>query len=247
MSVHYAIVERTLPGCGRDQDRSWLNVLIGVQVSPGTWDDLLAHPNYSNPSFPRFVVQLTAGQFASFQQSGLVTPGCSNLPLWQQRVAGTGEATELGHFSDPRNAGSIWVPDAPIPDDRLIVRIYDGDPTAGGQAIGSRPGNPPTVPPDPPGGENLDESQDPGFVTRWLRLFSPTDVPLTTNAQNQKVVFGGKEMIFDLTNGMSTFEVSTRRAGRVPVGSNHKYKVVGPNGESTITFAIYGRRLEVLI
>lgn len=246
MSTHYAIVERVKSGCGRKVNQDWLNILISPQISPGEWSALLTHPNYSNPSFPRFVVQLTAAEHAALQSNGLLTDEFSNLPRWQQRVAGTGEPTELGHYSDPRSTGSTWVPGVPIPDDRQIVRIYDGNPNAGGLAIGSRPN-------DPPGGEDLDESQVPGFVTRYIRLFSPADAPLNNNTENAKTFIAGKRMIFDfgsthvppLPGGVSSFEVSTQRAGRVEFGSSHEFRVVGPLGEKEITFSTYGRRLEV--
>jgi hypothetical protein len=247
MATHYAVFEKALPGCGRKGDKTYVHVCIEVGISPGTWEQVsLAYPE----SGPRFVVQLTTAEYATLQDFGeRYWDSCSNLPRWQQSAAQNVQTAALGSFADPESAASAFTVGTALPDTRLIVRIFDGDPAGSGEQLGSRVG-------DPPSGEQLDEAAVPGFVTRYLKLYNQNDVPITGaggNLANQRTEIAGKLMDLDfgsshvpaLSAGVASFEVATSRAGTIVFPSNHSYRILGPNGEKQVTWTIFGKRLEV--
>lgn len=78
-----------------------------------------------------------------------------------------------------------------------------------------------------------------------MKLFDANDVPSATNAQNQQTTIGGKLMIFDFTAGVTTFSVSTDKAGTVQFSSDTRYRAIHPSGEKSITYRIFGRILAV--
>jgi hypothetical protein len=230
VAVKFAIIRRQVPGCSRQQDDTYVNVVHDVRSTSGTWEALLTHSVFSDPGSNEFVVQLTEAEYDTLSApEGLRYSENANLPKWQQRVATNGATKEFGSFATPTNAGSAWSTN-PLADDRLIVRIYNGNPGSGGVHIAS---------------EDLDEETVTGFVTRHIKLFTAADVASGTNAQNSKVAIAGKNMIFDFTAGVSTVFVSTRLPGVIEFPSNHSYRVVGPSGEKVVRWTIYGRTLTV--
>ena len=52
-------------------------------------------------------------------------------------------------------------------------------------------------------------------------------------------------MIFDFTNGVTTFGIKTDKAGTVRFTSDAQYRAVHPAGETSISYRIFGRTLEV--
>ena len=149
--------------------------------------------------------------------------GTATLPKWQWNTG----TSERGSWLDPEDDTSAWQNNVAIPDDRWIVRIYDRD-----------PGDPAAI---HLGTEEFDE--DVTNVTRWLKLFNSDDTPNGTNAQNQKTDIAGKHMIFDFTNGETTFEVARNGAGNIEFGTSPKYRIIGPAGETSYRAMIFGRVL----
>lgn len=232
MAVHFAVCRRLVPNCSRQSDDTYVNVVWEVRRSSATWEQIEQHPVWSNPAENEFAIQLTEAEYNALNSQDLIFyDGNSNLPKWQQQTATTGDTKAFGNFATPTNAGSAFTVGTPLPDDRLIVRLYNGNPGSGGTHIAA---------------EDLDEELVTGFVTRHLKLFSAADVASTTNAQNQKVLIGGRQMIFDFTAGVSTVQVSTRGPGVIEFPSNHSYRVVGPGGEKRVLWTVYGRTLHVL-
>ena len=230
------ICERIRSGMGRNTNKTYINVLANLRqladVDLATWlTNNAAHP-WADPAFNEFLIELTEQEYLDFRDdvNPMFSDGQQNQPRWQQQTAGSGSAKDFGSWSDPENSGSTWQANVPIPDNRWIIRIYDDDPTTIGVHIAE---------------EDLDEEKVTGFVVRYLKLFNSNDIPSNTNAQNQKTEIAGKQMIFDFTAGVTTFNVSTMVPGLINFPSNHEYRVVGPSGEKAVMWRIFGRTLEV--
>lgn len=240
MPLWYGVFEKSLPGCGRLSNKTYVNVLIEVQqTSQSNWLLLLQNSDFGDTEFHRFAVEMTEAQYLSYQEhEAKFHDGNANLPRWQHQTGQSSQTLAIGSFANPESAASAFSAGVQIPDDRLIVRVYNDNPGASGVHIAA---------------EDLDESAVPGFATRYIKLFSAADVALNTNAANQKTQIAGKQMIFDfgashspaLPGGVSSFQVSTLKAGSVHFPSNHSYRIVGPAGEKQVLWSIYGRRLEV--
>lgn len=231
MPCWYAIVQKLRPGCGRSQDKTYVNVVDRTGNSPDTFAAVIANPPWNNPENPEFIVEITQQEFYDFTNgtNPRYHSEFGNLPRWQQETAGL---KSFGSFADPQIASGFTV-GLPLPDDRWIVRIFDGDPGVAGVHIATL---------------DLDEGQDAGRKVMYLKLYDENDIPSTTNAQNRKTEIAGKRMIFDFTSGVSTFGIKTiiqpGGGGDVIFPSNHVYRVVGPSGESIFTAQIYGRDIE---
>jgi hypothetical protein len=52
-------------------------------------------------------------------------------------------------------------------------------------------------------------------------------------------------MIFDFTNGVTTFGVSTAITGTVTFSDDSRYRAIHPNGERRVSYRIFGRVLTV--
>jgi hypothetical protein len=52
-------------------------------------------------------------------------------------------------------------------------------------------------------------------------------------------------MIFDFTNGVTTFSVSTTKVGVIDFTSDAQYRAIHPNNETVIEYRIFGRVLTV--
>ena len=113
-------------------------------------------------------------------------------------------------------------------DDRWIVRLYDDDPGTTGVHIAAL---------------DVDEGSDAGEKTIYLKLFNADGSASTTNAQNQQTEIAGKLMIFDFTNGLTTFGLNTNSIGTARFGSSSRYRVVGPAAEKGVRFRVFGRTL----
>lgn len=249
MPLFYGVFEKALVGCGRipnngtAPNKTYVNVLIEVQRSnQSNWLLLLQNSGLGDPAFHRFAVEMTEAQYDLYNElESKYHDGHTNLPRWQHQTGESSQTLAIGSFADPESAASAFSAGVQIPDDRLIVRVYNENPGTIGVHIPS---------------EDLDESSVPGFVRRYLRLFTPADAPIggaVANAANVKTVIAGKNMIFDMGSshspallpGASSFEVPTTKAGTVLFPSSGSYRIVGPAGEKQVIWSIYGRRLEV--
>ena len=226
-----AIVEREKAGCGRNRDKTYINVVSSVrQISESASNFVTNSPDHpwADDAFREFIVDITDQQAEDIRDgTNPLTWGVSSLPRWQQRNDDSGSIYEPGSWADPEDNQSVWSTDT-IPDDRWIVRLYDGDPGASGVHIGSL---------------DLDEDSFAGERTIYLKLYNQNDAPTTTNAQDQKTEIAGKLMIFDFTSGVTTFGIKTDTVGEVRFPSNHAYRVIGPAGEESVLFRIFGRSL----
>lgn len=230
---HVAIVERLLSGMGRNQNLTYVRVVTNTRalaVDAATFvSQNPTHP-WADPVFREFIVDLTDQEAADIEDgTNPLTWNVGNQPRWQQETDGSGSTKSFGSFADPESAASAFTADVPVPDDRFIVRLYDGDPLGAGVHIASL---------------DLDEGQDAGRKVINLRLFSQNDVPSGTNAQNQLTEIAGKLMIFDFTAGITTFGVNTNLTGSVSFPSNHQYRVLGPGGEIQVNFRVFGTTLD---
>ncbi len=229
-----AICERARANCGRNRDQDYINIVASARQLAETASDFVAsnpeHP-WADAQFREFIVDLTDQQAEDIRDgtNPLAHDGKSSLPRWQQRNEGSGETYEPGSWADPEDGQSVWSTD-PIPDDRWIVRLFDGDPGASGVHIAAL---------------DLDEDSLGGEKTIHLKLYDKNDVASMTNAQDQKTEIAGKLMIFDFTSGVSTLVVKTTKVGEVRFPSNHSYRVIGPADETFVQFRIFGRSLEV--
>lgn len=234
-----AIVERQRSGCSRNQDKVYEHVISSVRqlkVDAGTYvSQNPSHP-WADPLFREFIVDIPDQTAADIQNgtTPLFYDRFGNEPRWQQETDGSGSTFAPGSFSDPLDHNSAFAASTPLPDDRWIVRLYDGDPLAAGQHIAAL---------------GLDEGQEQGPVPDQyevhMRLFNADDTPSGTNAQNAKTQIADKLFIFDFANGVTTFGIVTTAAGQILFPSGREYRVLGPAGEKEVTFTIYGRSLSV--
>lgn len=230
----FAVVQKSRPSQGRDQDQTYVNVVTDVRERAGTFAELSALAPWNDPTASDFAIEITQQEHTDLR-GDLFHDGLPNLPKWQQQNTGTGTTKAFGNFADPTNIGSTFTVDTGLADDRWIVRIGDGDPATPANHIATL---------------DLDEDQNSGGQTggRYLlnlRLYTNQDVQSGTNVQNAKTLIGGKNFIFDFTSGLTDFLVDTTRAGTVQFPSNHRYRVVGPNGEKSVIITIFGRVLRV--
>ena len=209
---------------GRDLDKTYVHIIQSARTHSGTFQELLQLAPWNDPQVNVYAVEITKPEFNAIQNGSFpLTWGKANLPKWQWN------GTERGSWSDAEDDQSTWQTNTPIPDDRWIVKIYDRD-----------PGDPQVV---HLGIEELDE--DPINVTRFLKLFNPDDSPNNTNAQDQKIVMGDRQMIFSFSGGEATFEVARDKIGNVKLSTDHRYRVVGPTGEMSYLARVFGRVLRV--
>jgi hypothetical protein len=187
------------------------------------------HP-WSDPGFREFIVDITEQQAGDINggTNPLFHDGLGSLPRWQQQTDGSASTYSPGSFADPEDDQSAFTADVALIDDRWIVRLYDDDPATTGVHTGS-----------------VDFDEGTGDQTIWLKLFDQDDVPSTTNAQNAKTEIGGKLMIFDFTNGVTTFGVSTDKVGSIRFRSDTRYRAIHPNSEPSIEYRIFGRVLDI--
>lgn len=227
-----AIVERARERCGRDSNKTYVNVIASVRSLKTDAATFVAqnptHP-WADPQYHEFIVDIPANEGEAIQTGAeLFHDGMGNLPIWQQATDGSASTYSRGSFADPEDGQSAFTAEATLDDDRWIIRLYDNDPGTTGVHVGS-----------------LDFDEGTGNQTIYLQLFNSDDTPSATNAQNQKTLIGGKLMIFDFTNGVSTFEVSTGAVGTVEFLSDTRYRAVHPNNEKSIAYRVFGRVLTV--
>ena len=237
MTTWIAVCERTRANMGRNRNQTYINVIVGVRRVDGV--DTLADWLTANPGHPwndslfnEFIVEISEAQFSAVRNgtNPLSWDGNFNLPRWQQQNTGSGSALSIGHWTDPTDSSSVWNAQTPLSDPRWIVRIYDGDPGAGGTHIAR---------------EDFDEDQASPTVVRYLKLFNSDDTPSTTNAQNQKVEVGGFLLDLDFTNGVATFNVHRDEWGVGTFPSNYSYRVVGPSGEGNYAWRVFAKGIRV--
>ena len=233
-----AICDRLRAGMGRDQDKTYINVLKStrqITSDAATWAAANPSHPWADPGFNEFIVDLTDQQAADINNG--VNPlnwDTQNNPRWQQQFAGSGAVPSFGSWADPA-VESGWQADAPIPDDRFIVRIYTDINTT-----------------DQVASEEFDEA--PGSVVRFVKLFNSDDTPSGTNAANQRVDIGGKMIDFDFGSsaepprpgaGVARLNFATDVSGRGQWDSNHRYKLTGPAGEKSYVWQVFGKTLRI--
>lgn len=227
----YAVVERLRLNQGRNQNLTYVNVVVDVRERAGTFAELAALAPWNDPTDNSFAIELTEAEHLALRDDRF-HDGVSSLPKWQQETAPTGSTKSFGSFADPESAASAFTADVELTDPRWIVRIGDGDPEGPNNHIATL---------------DLDENQNsPGQQDRYvlkLRLYNADDTQSGTNAQDQKTEIAGKLMIFDFNSGLTDFGIDTTVVGSVQFPSNHEYRVVGPGGEKFFQANIYGRNL----
>lgn len=241
------VVERSRPEMGRNQDKTYVNVVLRRQLVGGQTQTLAqwvaanpGHP-WNDSQFGEFVIEITETEFNNFgnQEFPFFHDGQGNNPKWQQRNSGTGATAELGSWTDPVDDTSVWQADTEIPDDRWIVRIYNLDPVAQPSATHLA-------------SEEFDEGAAGATVTRFIRLFRFDDTPSNTNAANQRTEIGGKLIDFDfgssdaLSAGVARIQFGIDVPGRGEWFSNHRYRIVGPGGEKSYVWQVFGKALRIV-
>lgn len=227
------IVERAYIGAGRNQNKTYVNVLKEARAIVGTdlaeW--VAANPTHpwNDTGFTEFVIEITQVEFDAFKDGSnpLLNGGLPNQPRWQQQNPDTGAVKSFGSWTDPESAASAWNAGVPLADDRFILRMFDG-PVITGTHVATL---------------DLDEGSFAGRKVVNLQLYTSADTPHPTNAQNQQTEIGGTLMIFDFTAGATDFGIPTTVPGNYHFPSNHQYKVIGPAGENGFIGRVFGRDL----
>lgn len=226
-----AIVQRSRGKCGRDSDKTYENVVYSVRQlktdAPTFVAQNPAHP-WVDPLYREYIVDIptNVGEAIKSGVQPLFYDGMGNLPLWQNENEGSASAYSPGSFADPEDNQSAFLAGVELGDDRWIIRLYDDDPATTGVHVGS-----------------LDFDEAPGEQTIYMKLFNSDDTPSATNVQDTKTEIGGKLMVFDFTNGVTTFGVSTNQVGVIQFQSDSRYRAIHPNGETRIFYRIFGRTL----
>lgn len=229
-----AICKRLSPNSGRDRNQTYVNVIHSArQLSVNAATFVASNPTHpwSDPANNEYIVDISdsLGESINDNSFPLFHDQLPNLPLWQNENEGSATAYAPGSFADPEDNQSVFNADVPLIDERWIIRFYDANPSGSGVHVA---------------GLDWDELSGPqDKQTVHMKLFNPNDTPSGTDAQNQQVDIGGRLMIFDFSNGETTFLVRTDVAGEVRFPSNHRYRVAGPSGEKTGIFRIFGRTL----
>ena len=227
-----AICERVRSGCGRDQNKSYVNVVQSVRTLKVDATTFVAqnptHP-WADPGFKEFIVDVddTTGE-TYHADPGLLINDHHSLPKYQNETDGSAQPYNPGSFADPEDDQSVFSAGVPLADDRWIVRLYDDDPGTTGNHLATL---------------DVDEGSDAGEKTIYLKLFDENDSPSATNTQNQQTEIAGKLMIFDFTSGLTTFGLNTNSTGTARFGSSSRYRVIGPAAEKNVTFRVFGRTL----
>jgi len=227
-----AIVERNRAGCGRNTNKTYKNVVASTRSIKDTAATFAAnnptHP-WADGGYHEYIVDLTEQQAEAINDgtNPLFHDRRGNEPRWQNQNEGTGSAYAPGSFADPEDDQSAFTADVALADDRWIVRLYDDDPGTTGVHIGA-----------------LDLDENVTAQTIYLKLFDETDTASTTNVQDALTEIAGKLMIFDFTSGVTTFDVKRDVAGQVAFPSSSQYRVIGPGGEKSVLFRIFGRSIQ---
>ena len=172
--AYFAICQRLYENAGRQQNKTYVDVVESVRETTESFDDLAQnHPVWSNPAENEYIIEIPFGVYNAINSGSepLFHDNLRNLPKWQQETQGSGSTMSFGSYADPQDDQTAFTAETPIPDDRLIVRIFDDDPTGSGVHIAE---------------EALEEELVTGFVVRYLKLYTQDDVPSTSNAQDQK-------------------------------------------------------------
>lgn len=231
MKVFFVTVVKAYGNAGRNLNKTYVNVVRDARSFVGTSAELVALLPWSNPAFSEFVVEVTEQQFKDFKNK--VTPLFHDAQGNEPRFQYNQTTQEFGSWLDPEDDATTWQAGVVIPDDRLIVRIYDG----------------PSLPANHVALIELDENTGPAsqdFKTMNLKLFNSDDTPSATNTQNQKTLIANRLMIFDFTNGESDFLIDKRAVGTIRFESGTNFRVIGPAGEKEFIAKIYGRSLRVI-
>ena len=233
-----AICERLRTGMGRNQDKTYINVLTSTrQISDdaATWAGANPTHPWTNPLFNEFIVDLTDQEAADINNGvNPLTWGAQNNPRWQQQNEGSGATPAFGSWVDPEDSATAWTLGTPIPDDRWIVRVYTD--AAATNHVAS---------------EEFDEGVTGATVERFIKLFNFDDTPAGTNAGNQRTEIGGKLVDFDfgssdgLDPGVARIKFGIDVAGRGEWFSNHRYRVIGPAGEASYIWQVFGKTLRI--
>ncbi|MGI9506605.1 MAG: hypothetical protein ACR2RE_26485 [Geminicoccaceae bacterium] len=241
-----AICERLRPNMGRNQDLTYVNVVVSTRQLSGVADaaDFVAknpsHP-WADGQFNEFIVDLT-DQEASDINDGttpLFWDGTLNNPRFQQQTAGSGATPSFGSWLDATNSGTAWRANTPIPDNRWIVRIYDDDPVANPAA-------------NHLASEEFDEGAAGSSTIRFIRLFTFEDSPTSLSVANRRTEIGGKLIDFDfgssdgLSAGVARIRFGTDVTGRGEWLSNHRYRIDGPGGEKFYVWQVFGKTLRIV-
>lgn len=111
MGRKYLVVERARPGCGRNGDETWVNVVVGTVIVGGN-GEVSIDPFYTRENGTHFLVEVEPPVFYPLQSRRNLFADddaeSPRRPLVQQRVAGDRPTPELGHFADGRDPNSEW-------------------------------------------------------------------------------------------------------------------------------------------
>lgn len=221
----YVRAQRLFDNAGRDEDKSYINVLTQLGThGTGTFAEFVSVPPWNDPAFPEFLIELQRSQFNAFKRDKLLHASLGNLPRWQWNAG----ALEFGSWADPEDAGSVWRTGVEIPDDRWILRVYDGNPLTTGVHVAQ-----------------LDLDAGPPNKPINLRIFNSDDTPNSTNDKDQRVRVSGRFMIFDFTNGVTVMTIENDRPGTIDLDGDSRYRFEGPGGEKSFRATIFARTLGV--
>lgn len=228
--VECVVVQRLRPNMGRDQDKTYVNVVFDArQFALGTSlaDWLAATPTsiWNDPTNNEFVVEITEVEFQEFKTG--VKPifygpqaNVQNEPLWQQENAGSLSVASIGSFADPESAVSAFTAGVPLDDDRFIVRLFTNSNRTGQVDF-----------------EQFEEDIVTRTVERFVGLYNPSGTENSTNLPNQLTEIAGFLVRFDfgssdgLPPGVARLDLEIFQAGRGQFNSNHRYKVLTSVGE----------------
>ena len=243
MTAWCVICERSRVGMGKDQDQTYVQVLFNTRRLDGVnsvseWLTANAGHPWTDAGFNEFIIEVTESEFNNFNDgTDPLTWGVNNEPRWQQQTATSGDAKSFGSFADPTSAVTIFTVGTPIPDDRLIIELYDGNANQSNNQLttlslkeGDRQGSPP---------------QDNRYEIN-LKLYNADGSESTSNDQGVRFVLANQLLELGFSSGVAPMEIRTDKTGEIVVTDTNSLKARAADGKNQITIDLAGISIGVL-
>ena len=241
------VCERSRESQGPRQNRTYVHVAKQGRIIGTTSETLSQYQArdptavWFDPENNEFLIEITESRYNEIQDGSfeLFYGGFSNMPIWQQQFAQTGAALSLGSFEDPENNSTTFTVDQPLPDDRFILRVYDKDPVANGDAVNIST-------------EEFFEDTVNTTVERFFRLFDSDQNPINRNAANDRLLIDGYYLDLDwgssdnLSAGVARFFVNREVPSESTLTSDSGYQILGVDDAVGYTWTVYTKTIRAI-
>ncbi len=241
------VCQRSRENQGPRLNRTYVNVATQQRQFGKTTETLAQYlarePDsvYADPENNEFLIEIAESFYFDIQDGTfpLFYDGFNNLPYWQQQNDSTGAPLSLGSYEDPENSSTTFTEGTALEDDRFVLRIYDKDPVANGDAVNI-------------GEEEFFEDKVDTSVERFFRLFDKDENPINRNAANDRLFISGYWLDIDwgssdgLSAGVARFFVDREVTADTEFASDSGYRVLGPDGATSYKWTVYTKTIRAV-